>query len=62
MSRLSKKAEIKVTNKSFFIQIFNKMYESDEFDAGIAKTLKYMASYFDADRVLVAEIDEKNEE
>ena len=61
MSRLSKKAGIKVTNKSFFIQMFNKMYESDEFDAGIAKTLKYMASYFDSDRVLVAEIDEKNE-
>lgn len=46
---------VRSANKSFLVQMFNKMYESDEFDDGITKTLAYAGAYFNADRVFVFE-------
>lgn len=46
---------LRSANKSFLVQMFNKMYESAEFDDGIKRTLAYAGSYFNADRVFVFE-------
>lgn len=49
------KENVQNANKSFLIQMFNKIYESDEFDEGINSTLKYVGDYFKADRVFIIE-------
>ena len=46
---------VRSANKSFLVQMFNKMYESDEFDDGIKRTLEYLGAYFNADRVFIFE-------
>lgn len=49
----------KSANKSFLVQMFNRMYESDEFEDGMNKTLAYLGSYFNADRVFIFEYNRK---